>query len=236
MRREQSKHMRARMLAAFTATVVMAATAMLTPTTLPAQEYTTSVGWGGGYMQFAPFAEAGEHTPVDIGIDPTWVAVLQGESWHLDRWVGLRFGGMYSSGTLTYPNTTKTVSTWGLEAAGLLRAFRPQGSGTFSGSLYLIGGGGLLWYGLGEGETVRIADTNLTYDDSDRRQLMAMGGAGLEILPGWQGFDGPMGIRIEAVAQHMFKQPLRPVGGGELDAAQHLRFSVTLFSGISGLY
>lgn len=219
------------------AVVLLAGLLVVQAAAAHAQDYDTSIGWGGGYMQFAPFLEQGAASPRDIGIGATWVAVLNAESWKFNRWVGLRLGGFYSQGPVTYPTAEKDVSAYGVEAAALLRVVPPNPNTLMSA--YLIGGGGLMWFALGESDdspVVPIAGTTAVYDERDRRQFMVMGGAGLEYLPGWRAFDGMIGLRFEAVDQISLSRPIRQIGGPDPDMMHNLRFSLTLFSGVPRLF
>lgn len=202
-----------------------------------AQDYDTSIGYGGGYLRFAPFVEQGSASPSDIGIAGSWVAVLQAETWKFNRWVGIRLGGFYSRGPVEYPTAEKDVSSYGAEVAALLRVVPPAENAMVSA--YLIGGGGLMWFGLGENAVapvVPIAGTTVLYDERDRRQLMLLGGAGLEYTPGWRAFDGLIGVRLEAVDQISLSGPLRPIDGPDPDMMHNLRFTLTLFSGVPKLF
>ena len=200
-----------------------------------AQDYDTSIGWGGGYLKFAPFVEQGASAPSDLGLGGTWVAVLQAESWKLNRWLGLRLGGFYSHGNVAYPTAEKDVSAYGAEAAVLLRIVPPAPQRTVSA--YVLAGGGLTYFALGEGGgTVPIAGTNVLYDEGDARQWMGVAGGGLEFLTGITVYDGLIGVRAEAVDMMALSRPLREIGGGDPDPMHNLRFSVTVFSGVPKLF
>ena len=198
------------------------------------QDYDMSAGWGGGYISYAPFVKQGTAAPADIGLGATWVALLQAETWHLRRWVGLRVGGFYSRGTVTYPTAQKQTSVYGAELAGLVRIIPPAPDRI--GTVYLIGGGGLMWYQLGEGPTVPIADAGVTYNADDRRQWMLLGGGGIELMTGLTAFDGELGVRFEGVDQISLSRPFREIGGPDPDMMHNLRFSVMLFSGVPKLF
>jgi hypothetical protein len=221
---------RKRVACAARVTVVLAA--LLTAAQAGAQEYSSSLGWGGGYISFSPFVEQGEHSAKEIRLSPAWVAVLQGESWVLNRWLGLRLGGIYSRGTVTLPTAERSVAVYGLETAALLRILSP--AAPRKATAYLVGGGGVLWYCLGQGGPVRIAGTGVLYDDGERRQFMALGGGGIELMPGLRGLDGPIGVRLEVVDQVMLEQPFRPLEGAGFGATHNPRLSITLFAGLFG--
>jgi hypothetical protein len=233
MRREDRGDMSVRARAGLAAAVLAVAGAVA-PASAAAQAYDSSVGWGGGYISFAPFVEQGEHSPRDIGMGAAWVAMLQGESWQLDRWLGLRLAGFYSNATVAFPTADRSTSAYGLEAAALVRVVPPVAGR--AASAYLIGGGGMLWFGLGGGGVVPIAGTDVIYDDRHRNQPMAMGGGGIEVMTGARMLDGGIGVRIEAVDQVTFRSPLRPADGQASGAMHNLRLSVTLFSGLPGLF
>jgi hypothetical protein len=199
-----------------------------------AQTYATSAGWGGGFMSFQPFAESGEHTPQEIGLSSSWVAVATAESWQLDSWLGLRLGGSFSRGAVAFPTADRTVSAWGLEGAALLRVMPPAEGRT--ATAYAIAGGGFMWFNLGAGAPVPIAGTGLIYDAGDRRQPMAMAGGGLEFMTSMRPFGEQLGIRVEGVDQVTFGSPLRPVGSSDSAARHNLRLSVTLFSTTPGIF
>jgi len=201
---------------------------------LTAQDYDTSAGWGGGYISYAPFVEQGTLSSQEIGLGGTWVAVAQFETWHLQRWVGLRLGGFYSYGTVTYPTATKDASIYGVELAGLLRVVPPAPGRT--ATAYLIGGGGSMWFGLGDGPTVAIADADVVYHDKDRRQWTLLGGGGLEFMTGLTAFDGQLGIRIEGVDQIALSRPFKPMDGADPGMMHNIRVSVALFSGAPRLF
>jgi hypothetical protein len=74
------------------------------------------------------------------------------------------------------------------------------------------------------------------YDSDESRQLVALGGGGIEVLTGLRVFDGEIGVRAEAIDNIMFDRPLRPVGAGSSDMMHNLRFTVTLFSGVPRLF
>jgi hypothetical protein len=225
--------MTARGRASLRALVLLMGLALL-PGTAQAQDYDTSVAWGGGAIQFTPFVEAGSASPGDIGLGTTWVAVVHAETWRFNRWVGLRAGGFYSHAPVSYPTASKNTSVYGLEAAALLRVAPPVPNRFLTA--YLIGGGGVVWFGMGAGPTVPLAGTTVIYDDSEARQFLALGGAGIEILPGWRAFDGQLGVRIEGVDQMVLGRPLRADDAGSTDPMHNLRLSLTLFSGVPRLF
>jgi hypothetical protein len=216
-----------------TLALMMAAGALAAPTLAAGQNYDTSAGWGGGYVMYQPFIDAGEDSPVDIGFKDTWVALLQVETWQLNRWIGLRLGGYYSHGSVTLPTRNIDADAYGIETAALIRVVPPADNRFVT--LYLIGGGGINWFGLGE-ESASIEDSNVEYRADDRRQFSALGGAGLEVMTGLRALDGEIGVRAEAVDQIMFKRPFRPVGGADPGMMHNLRFSLTLFAGVPSLF
>lgn len=198
------------------------------------QDYDVSAGWGGGYISYAPFVERGATSAQDIGMSATWVALLQAESWQLQRWVGVRLGGFYSRGTVTYPTAEKKSSVFGIETAALIRVIPPAPGR--AGSAYLIGGGGLMWFELGEGPAVPIAGADVIYDPDERRQWMLLGGGGIELMTGLRALDGQIGVRLEAVDQIAMGRPFRDIGGADPELMHNLRFSVALFSGVPKLF
>ena len=218
------------------AVMVLVALAALSGTPAHAQGYDTSAGWGGGYFQFAPFVESGNDTPRDIGFGGTWVAVLQAESWKAARRIGLRLGGYYSHGNVTFPAVSKRAATYGIEAAGLLR-IAPAREGN-SLNLYLIGGGGLMWFSMEDQDEdiIAIPGTSVVYDADEKLQPVALGGGGIEILPGLQLFDSPVGLRLEAVDNITFGSPFHPANSTDSEMRHNLRFTVTLFSGVEALF
>jgi hypothetical protein len=229
MREETDMRMRVR----FAASAILMSTLCWTAPAA-AQTYGTSAGWGGGFMSFAPFAEQGQFSPQEIGLSAPWVVLATAEGWQYGGWVGLRLGGSYSHGTVAFPTADRNISAWGLEAAALLRVLPPQEGRT--ASAYLIGGGGFMWFNLGEGGAVPIAGTNLIYDDADRRQPMALGGAGLEFMTNMRAFGDQVGVRVEAVDQVTFGSPLRPFDGADSGARHNLRVSIMLFSAVPGIF
>jgi hypothetical protein len=218
------------------AAVVLAALAALSSTPARAQDYDTSAGWGGGYIQFAPFVESGNATPSDIGFGGTWLAVLQAEAWKFDRRVGARLGGFYSHGSVSMPLGSKRAATFGLEATALLRVAAPRETNSLNA--YLIGGGGVMWFSMEDrGETIiPISGTSVIYDADEARQFAALAGAGVEILPDWQLADATVGLRIEAIDYMTFGSPFRPVGSNASEMRHNPRVTVTIFSGVSRLF
>lgn len=212
----------------------LAFSAALSATAVQAQAYATSAGWGGGYMSFQPFAEAGSTSPQEIGLAAPWVVQATAETWQLDRWVGLRLGGSFSRGTVEFPTANRRITAWGLEAAALVRVVPPVEGRT--ASAYVIGGGGFMWFNMGEGGAVPIAGTTLVYDDGDRRQPMALGGAGLEFMTAMRPFGDAIGVRIEGVDQVTFGSPLRPFDGSDSGARHNLRISLMLFSTVPSIF
>jgi hypothetical protein len=204
------------------------------PTDAAAQTYAASAGWGGGFISFQPFITQGEHSPQDIGLSSSWVAQATAESWQLDRWVGVRLGGTFSRGALAFPANDRTVTTWGLEAAALLRVVPPVEGRT--ASAYGIAGGGFMWFNMGAGGASPIAGTAVIYDDQDRRRPMALVGGGIEFMTGMRAMDNDVGIRIEGVNQVTFGGPLTPVDGPKPGAMHNPRISVMLFSGTAGIF
>jgi hypothetical protein len=218
------------------AAVVLAAAAVLSSTPVQAQEYDTSAGWGGGYVQFAPFVESGNDTPRDIGFGGTWLAVVQAESWQLSRRVGVRLGGFYSHGSVTLPVGSRRAAMFGLETAALLRIASPRAANLLAP--YLIGGGGIVWFSMDDkGETIiPIGGSNVVYDADEARQFAVLGGAGMEVLPDLQLFDGTFGVRLEAVDYITFGSPFRPVGPSDSEMRHNLRFTVTMFTGAERMF
>jgi hypothetical protein len=214
--------------------LVLLAGLALVPGAAQAQDYDTSVAWGGGLVRYTPFVESGTATPNDIGMGSTWVALLQAETWHFNRWVGVRGGGFYSNAPVTYPTADKKTSVFGVELTALLRVAPPAPDRFLTA--YLIGGGGVVWFAMGDGPTVPLAGTTVIYDDSESRQFMAVGGAGIEFMPGIRAFDGTIGVRVEGVNQMVLGRPLRPEGTGTPDPMHNLRISLTLFSGMPRLF
>jgi hypothetical protein len=212
------------------AAMMAAACAMLTVTSdAAAQAYNASAGWGGGYVQYAPFIDSGDDSPVDIGFGGTWTAVAQAEGWKGNR-LGLRLGGFYSHGTVTLPARNHRADAYGVETAALLRIIPPRENG--SASAYLIGGGGVIWFGLGQGDDVLIEDSNVIYSPDEARQYMALGGGGIEVLTGIRVADGRIGVRLEGVDQMVLGRPFRPADGEDSGMMHNIRFTLTLFTGI----
>jgi hypothetical protein len=210
--------------------VAVAAGAVLMPSAdAAAQLYDASAGWGGGYVQYQPFIESGDDSPVDIGYGGTWVAVVQAERW-LAGWVGLRLGGFYSHGTVTLPTRDNRANVYGVETAALLRIVPPAERRYMSA--YLIGGGGVTWFGLGEGDDVLIDGSNVVYSPGEARQFTALGGGGIELLTGIRVTDGEIGVRLEGVDQVVLGRPFRPVGGSDPGIMHNIRGTITLFTGI----
>lgn len=218
------------------AAALLMAVMLLAPSPASAQDYDTSVAWGGGLIQFAPWVDAGGASPRDLGLGSGMTAVLHGETWHFNRWVGARLGGFYSRGTVEYPTANKNANAWGAEASGLVRVMPPAAERMVTA--YLIGGGGLTWFTLGEGPHVApIAGTStVIYSPDWRRLWTAHGGAGVEIMSGMRAFDGQLGVRIEAANMVTFNAPLRVEGATSPDPAHNLRVFVTLFSGVPRLF
>lgn len=218
------------------AVVVLAAAAALSSTPARAQGYDTSVGWGGGYVQFAPYVESGAATPTDIGLEGTWIAVAQAESWQLGRRVGVRLGAFYSHGDVTLPTGNRNAATFGVETAALLRVVPPRAENFLSA--YLIGGGGLTWFSMDDkGEDIiPISGSAVIYDADEARQFAALAGGGIEVLPDWQLGDAAIGLRFEVVDHITFGSPFRPAESSDSEARHNLRFTVTLFSGVERLF
>lgn len=228
-----SRDMRNCVRAACSILATACAALLVDSTEAAAQDYSSSAGWGGGYVQYAPFIEAGDDSPVDIGFGGTWVAVLQAEKW-VAGWLGLRLGGLYSHGTVTLPTSNNRADLYGLETAALLRIIPPARERTMSA--YLIGGGGIVWYGLGDGDDVLIEDSNVVYTPGESRQFAALGGAGIEVLTGIRALGEQIGVRVEGVDQMVLGRPFRPVGGSDPGMMHNMRLTLTLFTGIGNLF
>ncbi|HSK18047.1 MAG TPA: hypothetical protein VK912_02830 [Longimicrobiales bacterium] len=212
-----------------------ACVALFRPAEAAAQDYDTSVGWGGGYVQYAPFIESGEDSPVDIGFGGTWIAGLQAEGWDLGGWLGVRLGGSYSHGTITLPNRNIAADAWNLETTALVRIVPPAVHRSMTA--YLIGGGGVTWFGFGEGdEEVLIEGSNVAYNPEDTRQLTVLGGAGIEMLTGIRVTDGQLGLRLEGVDQLILDHPFRPLDGSDPGSMHNIRATLTLFAGVGSLF
>lgn len=212
------------------AVLAAACAALAAPSNAAAQTYNASAGWGGGYVQYAPFIESGDDSPVDIGFGGTWVAVAQAEGWK-GGWVGLRLGGFYSHGTVTLPTRNNRADVYGVETAALLRVIPPQENGMLSA--YLIGGGGVTWFNLGEGDDVLIEGSNVIYSPDESRQFMALGGGGIEVLTGIRVTDGEIGVRLEGVDQMVLGRPFRPAEGSDPGMMHNIRATLTIFTGIN---
>jgi hypothetical protein len=212
---------------------LLALAALAVPGSTTAQDYQTSVGWGGGYFMFQPFVDASPDTP-ELGFGGTWVAVLQAETWRFNRWVGLRAGGFLSNGTIDYPDGALDHSIYGVEAAALVRVVPPREGRR--ASAYVLGGGGVTWFSMGDapGE-VPIPGTNVIYDPDEARQYVVLGGGGVEVLTGLRFFDGDIGLRAEAVDNIALNRPLH-VSGQEADMMHNLRFTLALFTAAPSLF
>jgi hypothetical protein len=206
--------------------------ALLAPAVASAQDYDTSVAWGGGYYRFAPLVD-GDTAAADLGFGGTWVAVLQAETWQLNRWVGARLGGFYSMGSIDYPIGGRDHAIYGLEAAALVRVVPPAEDRSMTA--YLIAGGGLTWFSMGE-TSAQVPGTTVVYDADESRQLVALGGLGIEVLTGLRAFGGDIGVRLEGIDNVHFDRPLRPIGEDGSDMTHNLRFTVALFSGVPKLF
>jgi hypothetical protein len=217
------------------AAVLAAACTAFIPSSAAAQNYDTSVGWGGGYVQYAPFIESGEDSPVDIGFGGTWIAGLQAEGWELGGWLGVRLGGFYSHGTVTLPNRDIAADAWNLETTALVRIVPPAEHRSMTA--YLIGGGGVTWFGLGDGDDeVLIEGSNVVYDPGETRQLAVLAGGGIEVLTGIRVTDGQIGVRLEGVDQMVLDHPFRPLGGSDPGMMHNIRATITLFAGVGTLF
>lgn len=234
MTRKGSRSMRSSSPGVCAAVLAAACTALVAPAGAAAQTYDISAGWGGGYVQYAPFVEAGDDTPRDVGFGGTWVALVQVEKWELSHWLGLRLGGYYSHGTVTLPSSNNRAAAWGVETAALVRVVPPTDR-TYV-SAYLIGGGGMNWFDLGEGNNVPVPGSNLVYSQDDARQFTILGGGGIEVLTGFRVMDGEIGVRAEGVDHIVLDRPFRPAGGSSAGMMHNLRFTLTLFSGVPSLF
>lgn len=221
-----------RVRAGLTAAGLLAA--LLLPGAGAAQDYQTSVAWGGGYFQFQPFVDAGDDAPADLGFGGTWVAILQAENWQFNHWVGLRLGGFLSQGSIDYPSGALDHTIYGIEAAGLVRVVPPRPERRVSA--YLLGGGGVTWFSLGDGSgEVPIPGTNAVYDTDEARQYVALAGGGVEMMTGFRFFDGDLGVRAEAIDNIAFGRPIHAADddGGMM---HNLRFTIALFTGVPPLF
>jgi hypothetical protein len=195
-----------------------------------AQEAEVTIGYGGGYMQFGNFAEAGPQLSRDIRMTPGWVATVHADYWIGSGQVGLRGAALYTDRPLELPFSEEGHAVYGANADLLIRLLpvRPGRSVV----PFLSAGGGILAFDLGSGSGTVGSDTNIFYDEDEQVQLVAVGGFGFDIYPGWELLDNELGLRIEGANHYMFSGPFRRADGSDPDPTHNWRVTLGLHSAV----
>jgi len=208
---------------------VLASVSLLAVAAAPAaaQDHTTAAGYGGGFVTFGALnpGAAGAELMMDAG----WVVTAFGETWHSARGrVGARLNGAFTQRPLQVAGEAREINTWMADASLMLRLLPPRaGSGV---APFLSAGGGLIHYGLGTGAPVTYAEQGVVYRGDDQLQWTAVGGVGIDVVPGGFRLGGtPLGLRIEVADHVTLRSPFRGLeDDANLGPIHNIRFGASL--------
>jgi hypothetical protein len=200
--------------------VLLVLAGMALPTLGSAQAHDASVGYGGGGVWFGSFADAD-----DLALDPGWIVNAHAEHWLGGRRFGLRAQVAYTQRPFATPFETRDIDSW-LAGADLLVRFLPVRPGR-SASPYVGAGAGMVRYELGRGPPIVVAE-DVVYPGNDERRFAVTAALGLDLLPGWNLFDTPIGVRLELTDHVALTSPLESMGGRRFGPVHNVRLSLGL--------
>jgi hypothetical protein len=212
--------------------------ALIVPATIDAQDHRFGAGYHAGAVWFSPLnpdaQQVGGETVSDIELAPGWVAGLQFENWFGSGRAGGRIGAAFTTRNLSIPGEAdRDVDVWMLDAAFMLRLLGPHRLNVVAP--YIVGGAGLVGYGLRSDVETHIP-AGAVYDGDNDARFAPMGGIGFDILTGWRWDDEPIGIRIEATDHVMLESPFRDIETGDrLGMIHNIRVTLGLFTGFGVL-
>lgn len=194
-----------------------------------AQDYEWAAGYNAGGVMFTPL-NSNSGSTADIELATGWILGLQFERWLGSGRLGLRVNGALTERELTIPGTSSPdIGVWMADADFLLRLLPATPGRTFN--MYLIAGGGVVRYKLGDGDFVNYGAANASYRGNDPPRWAAVGGVGFDIITGWSWDREPIGIRIEAADHVALSSPFDPIDGGDFSPIHNVRFTIGAFTG-----
>jgi hypothetical protein len=195
---------------------------LLAAAPLGAQGYSGVVGYGGGAAWFGDFTESGPALALDDG----WLAHAQGEYFMAGGRLGARLGAAFTQRPFQAPDRARDINTWMFDAAATLRPL-PLRRGS-AVSPFLAAGVGVISYGFGEGTPVEFEGADAVYPGDTRRQLTAVGGVGLDLVPRFSLFDTPLGLRLEVADHVALESPFESLDGEAHGPVHNVRVTIGL--------
>jgi hypothetical protein len=193
-----------------------------------AQEHSprTTVGWGVTLFSFSPFVEGlGEDGAGEVRLDNGVGARLYAHHW-IAPWLGLQVDGGYARPDVVIPGQTARTDLWTVSGGATLRPLghpRPVAP-------YLMGGVGLVSYGLG-GPALRLED-DLILDTGRTEQLMSQVGGGVDVALFEMADHHVLGLRVEAANMYVFGRPFRVADTSDPGGHGHWRITVGLHTSL----
>lgn len=187
-----------------------------------AQDYTGSVGYGGGGIWFGDFNESGAPLALESG----WLAAAHAEHYVGSGRLGARLGAAFTQRPFTVAGDARDINTWLFDASLLLRPLpvsRRRGVVPF-----LSLGAGVVSYGFGDGRPVVFEGSDAVYPGDTDRRLTAVGGLGIDFVPGRSLWGTPLGLRLEAADHVALESPFRTAAGGTLGPVHNVRVTLGL--------
>ncbi len=208
--------------------VAVALTSALTAGSVAAQQQRQqqpkiTVGFGGDWVMYSPFLEAGS-AGGGARLEDGLAGSLFLEYW-LSPWLAVHGDVVHGRPKLAVPGQYDGVNVSALSAGAMVRPFGPAPI-----TPYLVGSAGLITYGLG-GPAIRLRNTNIILDTDKTEQLMLQGGAGVD-LTFLTREDRVTGVRLQATRMQVFDRPFRREAGGSDGGQGHWRLMIGLFNSI----
>jgi hypothetical protein len=211
--RNQRIEMRRYLIAALTvATIGLASTSPVL-----AQGYKTAVGWSGGvlYTTSLNSGATGGAELVDLRPDPIWTVGAHYDHWIGGGNIGVRAQAGFSKPTLPWVQGDREIRVYMANLDLLLRPVAPApGKSVLP---FLSGGVGFINWGFGDGPLTSFDPAAVSYDGQESFELVAVGGAGIDIVTPWHWGEGPLVIRLEGRDHIQFSSPFDPLSAEDGD-------------------
>ena len=200
---------------------------------LAAQDYSFSASWNAGAIIHTKLNDNSTSGATELKPSASWVAGVQVEHWLGSGQIGLRFEGAYSRSPLAIPEGRDRSLGMALGDIGLLLRIMPARPGN-TVMPYIGVGGGVMYYGLGTGDSILYPTANAKYLGGNHLQPAVTGSFGIDFLTGMHWDEDPVGIRIE-VSDHVSKSPFKPLAGSSFGPVHNGRVLLGLFAGVGAL-
>lgn len=196
--------------------------ALLAAPAARAQDYSGTVGYGGGGIWFGDFNDQGPPLALRSG----WLAAVHAEQYLGRGRIGARLGAAFTQRPFDAAGLARDINTWLFDASLLLRPLPVDRRRTVVPFLSL--GGGVVSYGFGEGRPVVFEESGAVYPGDTDRRLTVVGGLGVDVVPRLSLFGTPLGVRLETADHVALESPFRTPDGDALGPVHNVRVTLGL--------